>query len=100
MTARTQRIFVLLLAAATSACANANVRAAADDANIAASVEAALDTYPSIGETSSIQVQSIDHVVYLHGLVDTYPEKLLVQSVAAKLPGVDRVVNSLELHNE
>jgi osmotically-inducible protein OsmY len=94
---RTQWLFALALAVATTVPANAKT---ADDANIATSIETALDAYPTLGETSSIQVQSIDRVVYLHGLVDTYPLKALVQSVAAQTPGVDRVVNSLELRNE
>ena len=92
-------IFVLAFGVA-SVSAHASLRKAADDANIASSVEAALDASSFSGAASSIQVQSIDHVIYLHGLVDTYPEKVLVQSIAAQTPGVERVVNSIEMHNE
>ncbi len=97
---QSRNIFALSLLAATSFSAHASLRMATDDASISSSVEAALQNSSVIDATSSIQVQSIDHVIYLHGLVDTYPEKVLVQSIATKTPGVDRVVNSIEMRNE
>ena len=99
-TARTHWFLAFALAAASTVSAHASVHKTADDANIAVSITAALDTAPALGGESSIQVQSIGHVVYLHGLVDTYPQKALVEAIAEKTPGVDRVVNSLELRNE
>jgi osmotically-inducible protein OsmY len=98
--ARNLGLVALIVAAATSVSAHAMSHRVAEDAGIASSVEAALDASSVSDVTSSIQVQSIDHVIYLHGLVDSYPEKVLVQSIAAQTPGVLRVVNSLELHNE
>ena len=89
-----------VLAVATTFPAHASLHKMCDDANIASSIDSALDAYPQLGGLSSIQVQAIGHVVYLHGLVDTYPEKELVQSVAERTPGVERVVNSIELQNE
>jgi len=100
ITAKTQGLLALTLAAATTLSAHAHLHKTADDASIASSIDTALDAYPQLGGTSSIQVQSIGHVVYLHGLVDTYLQKTLVQSVAEKTPGVERVVNSIELENE
>jgi osmotically-inducible protein OsmY len=100
ITVKTQWLAALAFAAVTSMSAHAYTRASSDDTNIATSVEAALDAAPSFGSASSVQVQSIDGVVYLHGLVETYPEKLLAQTIAARTPGVDRVVNAIELHNE
>lgn len=98
--ARTHVLLTFALVAATTFSAHANVYGTSDAANIATSIENALDAYPQLGSTASIQVQAIGGVVYLHGLVDTYPDKALVQSVGEKTPGVDRVVNSLELQNE
>jgi len=98
--ARTQWFSAFALAAASTVSAQASVNQSADDANIAVSIATALDTAPALGGESSIQVQSIGHVVYLHGLVDTNLQKALVESIAEKTPGVERVVNSLELHNE
>lgn len=95
-----QALLALTFAAATTLSAHADVHETSDDATIASSIETALDAYPQLGGTSSIQVQAIGHVVYLHGLVDTYMEKTLVQSVAEKTAGVERVVNSIELQNE
>ena len=98
--ASTQALLALMFAAATTLSAHANVHETTDDADIAASIENTLDAYPQLGGTSSIQIQAIGHVVYLHGLVDSYMEKTLIQSVAEKTPGVERVVNSIELQNE
>jgi osmotically-inducible protein OsmY len=42
-------------------------------------------------------VQTLDHVVYLNGLVDTDLERQLAESVAAGAKGVTRVVNSIGL---
>ena len=100
MITRTQTIISFALAVAAGVSAQASVGRTADDAHIETAVEAALESHPALGASSSIQVQSIDHVVYLHGLVDNYPEKLLVQSLASKTEGVERVVNSLELQNQ
>jgi len=44
-----------------------------------------------------IQVQTLDHVVYLSGLVDTDFQQQMAQSVALQAPGVSRVVNSIGL---
>lgn len=93
-------LLALTFAVAIPLSAHAHLHKTSDDANIASSIETALDAYPQFGGTSSIQVQAIGHIVYLHGLVDTYMEKTLVQSVAEKTPGVERVVNSIELQNE
>ena len=70
-----------------------------DDAKIKASLEVMLDERAELGPPSSIHVQSIDHVVYLSGLVDTSVEKWLAESTASQTPGVKRVVNSIEQHN-
>jgi osmotically-inducible protein OsmY len=47
----------------------------------------------------TINVQTIDGVVYLHGLVDTTPQKDLVESIARDARGVKGVENSIELRN-
>jgi len=37
----------------------------------------------------------MDHVVYLNGQVNTYLERATAESVARAVPGVTRVVNSI-----
>jgi osmotically-inducible protein OsmY len=42
-------------------------------------------------------VQTLDHVVYLTGLVDTDLERQIAESVALEADGVSKVVNSIGL---
>jgi len=70
-----------------------------DDAKIMTNVQALLDSHKELGPAKSIRVQSFDHVVYLYGLVDTGLDKWTAESVAARAPGVARVVNSIEERN-
>ncbi len=71
-----------------------------DDTKIKANVQALLDSQPQLGPPNAILVQSIDHVVYLYGLVDTSQEKRIAESVASQAPGVIAVVNSIEQNNQ
>lgn len=61
------------------------------DAAITAQVEARIAK-----ETGSfdVHVQTLDHVVYLSGMVDTDLERLVLADTAQKVPGVTRVVES------
>ena len=70
-----------------------------DDAKITMTVQQLLDRRAELGPPNSIQVQTRDHVVYLHGIVDTGLEKWIAESVAARAPDVDRVVNSIVENN-
>ena len=56
--------------------------------------------YPSLQAPNSVRVQTIDHVVYLYGQVDTELQRLMAQDVAQAVPGVRRVVNSIGLEFE
>ena len=47
----------------------------------------------------TINVQTIDGLVYLHGLVDTSPQRDLIESIARETRGVKGVQNSIELRN-
>ena len=67
------------------------------DAKIAADVKAQLDKHPELG--ISIDVQTLDHVVYLYGLVDTPLESEIARSAALETPGVARVVSSIADRN-
>jgi osmotically-inducible protein OsmY len=48
-----------------------------------------------LGAPNSIQVQTLDHVVYLNGLVSTGMDSQTAESVALEVPDVSRVVNSV-----
>jgi len=48
---------------------------------------------------TGIEVQTLDHVVYLYGLVDTPFDSEIAKSVALEAPGVARVVSSIASGN-
>jgi osmotically-inducible protein OsmY len=89
--------FTLILSGALSGCAtfgkcdSDNCR---DDAKITSEVQTLLDSHPELGDPPSIQVQTRDRVVYLNGqLADVAQAD--AASLAAQVPGVDGVVNSI-----
>jgi osmotically-inducible protein OsmY len=67
------------------------------DATVTADVKALFDKHPELG--TAIDAQTLDHVVYLYGLVDTDLEAEIAKSVALKAPGVIRVVSSIAVRN-
>jgi osmotically-inducible protein OsmY len=68
-----------------------------DDQRITRDVRALFTQHPALEPPNLIEVQTLNHVVYLNGLVDTDLERPLAESVAAGAPGVVRVVNSIGL---
>jgi osmotically-inducible protein OsmY len=67
------------------------------DANITADVRALFNQYPVLEPPNLIYVQTLDHVVYLTGQVNTDAERILAKSVALQAAGVTQVVNSINL---
>jgi osmotically-inducible protein OsmY len=67
------------------------------DADITARVNALLAQHPALQPPNLLQVQTLNHVVYLTGLVDTVFERQMAESVALQAPGVSKVVNSIGL---
>ena len=89
---------LLILAVALPGCATfreCGSNACADDAKISANVQTQLDRRPELGPPHSIDVQTIDHVVYLNGFVSAGLESETAQSVADEVPGVARVVSNI-----
>ena len=64
------------------------------DKEIAAQVEAALRTTPGVSYWD-VQVQSLDQVVYLYGIVDTDPERARIEEAASRASGGKKIVNSI-----
>jgi len=56
--------------------------------------------YGSAAAANSVRVQTVDQVVYLNGQVDTELQRELAESLARVVPGVKRVVNSINLSYE
>ena len=91
----------LVMAIALPGCATFRERSndRADDAKISANVETQLDRHPELGPSHSIDVQTIDHVVYLDGIVSSDLGSETAESVADEAPGVARVVNDIAVTN-
>jgi osmotically-inducible protein OsmY len=67
------------------------------DAAITAEIETLFKQHPVLEAPNLLNVRTLDHVVYLYGLVDTDFERQMAESVALQAPGVARVVNSIGL---
>jgi osmotically-inducible protein OsmY len=90
--------FALILTSALSGCATygkCGIDGCPGDANITASVRAQLSQHPELGGPNSVNVETLNQVVYLDGLVSTGIESRTAESVALQVPGVSRVVNSV-----
>lgn len=82
--------------ASQAPCASA---ACADDDKINTAVQDALDQHSDLGPPGTIRVQTKNGVVYLHGMVDTDPERLTAEQIATAVDGVKKVVNMVYVKN-
>jgi osmotically-inducible protein OsmY len=92
--------FTLVLAGALPGCAayrKCGLGGCPGDAEITAEVRALFDQHPILEPPNLLEVQTLDHVVYLNGLVDTDAQRLMAESVAHQAKGVTKVVNSIGL---
>lgn len=89
---------ILVLAAGLAGCAVFEKCApenCATDAKINADVEDMIGGHSEFGPPGTIHVQTINGVVYLHGLVNTDMERQTAEELVLKIPNVKDVVNSL-----
>jgi osmotically-inducible protein OsmY len=87
-----------ILAGALAGCATygrCGVEGCAGDATTTANVKSLFDQHPELGAPGSIDVQTVDHVVYLNGFVASGLERSTAVSLAQGTPGVTKVVNTL-----
>ena len=93
-------VSILFLTGALSGCALYNTyekcgfRGCPGDAKITADIVLQLNRC-SFLEPNAISVQTMDHVVYLNGVVRSGLEIGTAESIAGQVPGVARVVNSI-----
>jgi osmotically-inducible protein OsmY len=71
------------------------VQSCASDQKITANVHAALDQHPELGAPNSIDVNTLNHVVYLSGSVSEGAMRSTAESVARQVQGVARVDNTI-----
>jgi osmotically-inducible protein OsmY len=94
--------FGAIFAGVLGGCANLQQRGsqASADAKITTDVEASLNQMAALGPPGSIKVQTMDHVVYLNGLVDGGLEKRTAESAALQVAGVQQIVDDIVVfHN-
>jgi osmotically-inducible protein OsmY len=70
------------------------------DAKITEKVQAALNQHADLGPPDSIRVQTLNHVVYLNGLVDDGLAKRSAVAITKQVAGVATVVNNIAVTNE
>ena len=91
---------VLTLTGAICGCAvyktyeKCGLRGCPGDAEITAEIQSEFEKRSDL-EANAITVQTLDHVVYLYGLVSSSLEIDTAESIARKVPGVTRVVSSV-----
>ena len=83
-----------ILGCALAGCATYG-SASASDAKVTANVQAAIGQNGALRAPDSIEVQTIDHIVYLHGIVSEGLQGREAEAIARETPGVARVVNLL-----
>ena len=90
----------ILAAGGLAGCATyekCGFRGCPGDVKITAEVQVLLDQNPPLGPPNEVYVQTLNHVVYLNGVVDTPFQRRLVESLAGEAAGVSRVVNNIGL---
>jgi osmotically-inducible protein OsmY len=87
----------VILGSALAGCATYGKYASdtESDAKVTANVQTAISRHPELAAPDSIQVQTIDHVVYLNGIVSEGLQSREAEAVAQQTAGVGRVVNQL-----
>jgi osmotically-inducible protein OsmY len=91
-------VVLTLLLGMLSACAAYNkcgVGGCPGDAEITAAVQAEFARHSELQPPNVLNVQTIDGVVYLYGLVDTDLQRQIAESTAHRAPGVTKVINSI-----
>jgi osmotically-inducible protein OsmY len=96
-------VFSAIIASVLPACSvykKCGLDGCAGDAQITAEVRALFNQHAVLEPPNLIGIQTLDHVVFLTGLVDTDFERRIALSVALEASGVTRVVNSIEVRND
>jgi osmotically-inducible protein OsmY len=95
-------VLALGLGGALSGCAmydtyqKCGVRGCPGDAQITAQIESQINQRGNL-ESTAITVQTLDHVVYLYGVVSSGLEISDTESIARSVPGVREVINSMAI---
>jgi osmotically-inducible protein OsmY len=89
---------IVLILIGLSGCATyerCGTEGCAGDHKITADVRAAFDQHPELGEPNSINVETVNHVVYLSGSVSEGAMRSTAESTARQIKGVARVEDTI-----
>jgi osmotically-inducible protein OsmY len=95
-------VLAVALAAVLSGCTVYNtyekcgLRGCPGDAQITAEIESQINQRSDL-ECTAITVQTLDHIVYLYGVVSSGLEISDAESIARSVPGVRQVINSMAI---
>jgi hypothetical protein len=67
------------------------------DAKITTSIKETFAQHPELGGPDQVYVQTLNHVVYLTGIVDSGLQRETAESLARDAAGVTRVVNNISV---
>ena len=88
-------LIVLVLAAVMASSVYA--RGDGEDEKLRAEVQKQIDERPSL-KFYGVSVRTVNHVVYLEGLVDTNFDRSQAEAIARAVPGVTKVYDKLVLN--
>jgi osmotically-inducible protein OsmY len=89
---------IVLILIGLSGCATnetCGTEGCASDSKITADVHAAFDQHPELGQPNLINVQTVNHVVYLTGHVSEGIMRSTAESVARQVKDVARVEDTI-----
>jgi osmotically-inducible protein OsmY len=91
--------FASILAGVLAGCADFRASGSRDtsDAKITTDAQTRLDQLADVGPPGSIRVQTLANVVYLNGVVDGGLAKRNAEAVAWQVPGVQKVVDDIDV---
>ncbi len=93
-------VAALLVSSAIAGCATAGegVQASSGDASLTRTVQAGIDAVSYL-RADHVRVQTVHHVVYIRGIVDTYPQSADAEAIARRAAGDAAVVNLIDVAN-
>jgi osmotically-inducible protein OsmY len=88
-------VLILIGLSGCSTFEKCGVEGCAGDNKITADVHAAFDQHQELGQPNLINVQTVNHVVYLSGHVSAGEMRATAESVARQVKGVTRVEDTI-----
>jgi osmotically-inducible protein OsmY len=93
-------VLTVLVAVSMAGCATerkCGLHGCMGDAQITAKVQSLFATHPEIG--TQVNVQTLDHVVYLSGFVAAGEMRATAESFAGTVAGVSKVIDSIAVEH-